>query len=100
MNMLLWRTATAIALVCSLLAIQLNSNEVERVCQTVQAQLDRNEATLRHSLQNLILIRDRPEEARAQNVQGATYYSGNPVELISAINHFKAELATYSGDAC
>jgi hypothetical protein len=81
-------------------AIFLNRADIDKVCATVQRQLDRNEATLQRSLDGQRLIQSNPVMARRKNVPGADYYADRPMELRAQIARTQRELHTYEGNAC
>jgi hypothetical protein len=81
-------------------AIYLNRTDIDKVCTTVQQQLDRNEATLQRSLDEQKLIQLDPEVARRNDVPGADYYASRPAELAAAIKRTAEELKTYQVNAC
>lgn len=81
-------------------AISINRDDIDKVCSTVQQQLDRNAATVSRGLNGLRMIRDDPAAAKAANVPGADYYLARPAELEAAIRRARAELATYQVNAC
>lgn len=95
-----WKLATALALVVALYAIWDNGADIEQVCEFNQRQTDRNAATLQRSLDGLRMIRDMPERANKLNVSGFDYYVLRPAELASAIHRTRAELAIYQTEVC
>lgn len=95
-----WKTATALSMVAALLAIAMNNNDIDRVCSTVQRQLDRNAATVERGLDGLLLIQDDPLAAKARNVPASAYYAEHPQELAAAITRSRDELRIYHVNAC
>lgn len=81
-------------------AITLNRLDIDKVCWTVQRQLDRNAASVGRSLEGLQLIERNPLRAVRLNVPGAGYYAERPAELARAIDRSERELATYQVTAC
>jgi hypothetical protein len=92
--------ALGLAFGLALHAITTNRDDIDQVCATTQAQLDRNAATVRRGLGGLVLIRDHPVVARRKNVPGTSYYLARPEELDAAIDRSKEELKTYDIQAC
>lgn len=81
-------------------AIGSNRKDIDKVCETVQRQLDRNAATVERGLTGLRMIRDDPGAARVANVPGTDYYLERPNELAAAVNRSESELKTYRVNAC
>lgn len=101
-SLLKWRGTIGYLILAAALtfAIASNQNDIDKVCTTVQRQLDRNAATLERSLAGQELIRSKPREALRRKVPGATYYIEHPDELRASIDRTKDELATYQVNAC
>jgi hypothetical protein len=97
---LVWKFATAFTLAIALWSIWDNGVELEQVCQTVQAQNDRNAATIQRSINGLELIAADPNEAVRTHVPGVDYYTARPEELEAALVRQYSELAIYQQQVC
>lgn len=99
-SLLLWKLVTVLALVCALVSISRNTGRVDKVCTTVQRQMDRNAATLKRSLDSQVQISMAPQRAVKLGLPGAAYYSEHPGELAASMKRTTEELHIYQQQAC
>lgn len=93
-----WKACIVVALVAALVGVARNGASIDQVCSTVQAQQNRNYATVYRGLQGLRAIR----AGDGKTVPGWDYYHRpeHRDELLQAIRRSERELRTYKRNVC
>ena len=91
-----WKVCVLFSLLVAFTGIARNGASIDDVCATVQAQQDRNRATVQRSLDGLVAI----QSGRGKNIPGYGYYRERPQELRAAITRTQREIHIYEGNVC